>query len=202
VPPESDPDAALLPRLFKRDERAFNELVRRHEARIVRICRRFLPNDAEAEDAAQETFVQVFKVLPTFRGDSKLGTWMVRIAMNLSRNRMKALRARGAGREDSADALRERGVLSAADETDTAARNPEEMRSALEQRAAIQQALDAIDDAYRECVILRDQEELDYDEIAVVTGLPIGTVKSRIFRGREQLRVHLARLLGKDAFEP
>jgi RNA polymerase sigma-70 factor (ECF subfamily) len=90
----------FIERLMARDERAFNELVQAYEQRVFRLLLRMLGRRDEAEDMAQEVFVQVFKAIATFRGDSKLGTWIYRIAVNLCKNRIKYLSRRHAGEED------------------------------------------------------------------------------------------------------
>jgi RNA polymerase sigma-70 factor (ECF subfamily) len=99
-----DTDARLVERLVARDERAFNALVRAYERRVFSVALRMLGNRAEAEDLAQEVFVQVFKAIGTFRGESKLSTWIYRIAINLAKNRGKYLRVRHTDAHDEIDA--------------------------------------------------------------------------------------------------
>ena len=99
-----DIEAKLVARLIARDERAFNELVRAYEGRVLGLVLRRLGNRAEAEDLAQEVFVQVFKAIGTFRGDSKLSTWIYRIAINLCKNRTKYLKVRHEGEQDELEA--------------------------------------------------------------------------------------------------
>src|SRR6201986_2711599 len=93
-------EAKLIERLVARDERAFNELVQTYGRRVSALVLRMLGNKAEAEDLTQEVFVQVFKAISTFRGESKLSTWIYRIAVNLSKNRSKYLRVRRSGQEE------------------------------------------------------------------------------------------------------
>ena len=101
----------LIERLIARDERAFNELVRLYERRVFSLIFRMLGNAAEAEDMAQEVFVQVFKAIGNFRGDSKLSTWIYRIAINLCKNRAKYLKVRHANEQDELEEIAERQHL-------------------------------------------------------------------------------------------
>ena len=105
MPLPDDTDARLVDRLVARDERAFNALVRAYQGRVFSLALRMLGNRAEAEDLAQEVFVQVFKAIGTFRGESKLSTWIYRIAVNLAKNRGKYLRVRHAGAHDELETL-------------------------------------------------------------------------------------------------
>ena len=91
---EDQTERKFIERLAGRDERAFNELVELYEARVFRLLLRMLGRRDEAEDMAQEVFVQIFKAITTFRGDSKLSTWIYRVSVNLCKNRMKYLSRR------------------------------------------------------------------------------------------------------------
>ncbi|MDB5214926.1 MAG: polymerase sigma factor RpoE, partial [Myxococcaceae bacterium] len=106
-----DVEAKLIERLIARDERAFNELVTAYGRRVSALVLRMLGNRAEAEDLTQEVFVQVFKAIGTFRGESKLSTWIYRIAVNLCKNRSKYLRVRHANEQDELEAVAERMPL-------------------------------------------------------------------------------------------
>jgi RNA polymerase sigma factor (sigma-70 family) len=106
--PEDKEEARFIARLASRDERAFNELVVLYQERVFRILLRMLGRRDEAEDMAQEVFVQVFKAVGTFRGDSKLSTWIYRIAVNLCKNRVKYLKRRRTEAQDEYEAMAER----------------------------------------------------------------------------------------------
>src|SRR5580704_3714860 len=108
-----DADAGLIDRLVLRDERAFNALVKAYERRVFALVLRMLGNPAEAEDLAQEVFVQVFKAIGSFRGESKLSTWIYRIAINLCKNRAKYLRVRHSSEQDEVAEIDERMALGA-----------------------------------------------------------------------------------------
>ena len=188
----------LIERLIARDERAFNELVRLYERRVFSLIFRMLGNAAEAEDMAQEVFVQVFKAIGNFRGDSKLSTWIYRIAINLCKNRAKYLKVRHANEQDELEEIAERQHLGAQAGANVAqVERPDEMIAGKEVERVVQTAIAQIDETFRECLILRDVEELSYEEIGEITGLPPGTVKSRIFRARAMLREIVERMLGE-----
>jgi RNA polymerase sigma-70 factor, ECF subfamily len=195
-----EPEAKLLARLVVRDERAFNELVRLYEHRILALVMRMLGNRAEAEDLAQEVFVQVFKAIGTFRGESKLSTWIYRIAVNLCKNRSKYLNVRHAGELDSLEDHAERVSLSTGEARNAnvgAMERPDEMVAGKQVELIVQRAIQALEPSFRECLVLRDVEELSYEEIEQITGLAAGTVKSRIHRARAQLREVVERELGE-----
>jgi RNA polymerase sigma-70 factor (ECF subfamily) len=188
----------LLERLRARDERAFNELVKAYERRVFGLVFRMLNNRAESEDLTQEVFVQVFKAIGTFRGDSKLSTWIYRIAVNLCKNRTKYLRVRHAGEQDELEEMAERLPLSQARNANVAqVARPDEAMAGRQVEEIVRQAISEVDENFRECLILCDVEELSYEEIAEITGLPAGTVKSRIFRARAQLRELVEKKLGE-----
>ncbi|HSQ66268.1 MAG TPA: sigma-70 family RNA polymerase sigma factor [Polyangiaceae bacterium] len=188
----------LIERLVAHDERAFNELVRVYERRVFGLVLRMIGQRAEAEDLTQEVFVQVFKAIGTFRGDSKLSTWIYRIAVNLCKNRAKYLRVRHASEQDQLEDVAERVPLADARNANVAhIERPDEAMAGRQVEAIVQQAILEVDESFRECLILCDVEELPYQEIAEITGLPAGTVKSRIFRARAQLREIVERKLGE-----
>ncbi|MGA2447798.1 MAG: sigma-70 family RNA polymerase sigma factor [Polyangiaceae bacterium] len=192
-----DEEARLLERLIARDERAFFSLVRSYERRVFALVLRMLGNRAEAEDVAQEVFVQVFRSVALFRGDSKLSTWIFRIAVNLCKNRNKYLRVRHADTQqplgtDDGSAL---GPNSGPYAGQFA--RPDEMMAGRQVEAIVQRAILELDPSFRECLLLRDVEDMSYEEIASVTGLPEGTVKSRIHRARAQLRGIVEEALGE-----
>jgi RNA polymerase sigma-70 factor (ECF subfamily) len=207
VPPSDDPEGArpggeeeakLVERLVARDERAFNTLVRAYERRVFALVLRMLGNRAEAEDLAQEVFVQVFKAIGSFRGESKLSTWIYRIAINLCKNRSKYLRVRHSDEQDELEALQERVPMGQATKANVAQiERPDEMMSGKQVERIVQQAILQLEPTFRECLVLRDVEEMSYEEIGAITGLPEGTVKSRIHRARGQLKELVERALGE-----
>ncbi len=189
---------AFVERLRARDERAFNQLVRAYERRVFGLVFRMLGNREEAEDLAQEVFVQIFKAIDQFRGDARLSTWIYRIAVNLCKNRSKYLSRRHANKQDDIEALGDRAPMSTAKGTTAGSiARPDDLLVGMQVERVVQQAIDSLEPEFREALILRDVEDLSYEEIAQITGLPDGTVKSRIHRARTQLKAAIERALGE-----
>jgi RNA polymerase sigma-70 factor, ECF subfamily len=192
-----DPDTRLIERLTLRDERAFNELVRAYEGRIVRLVARMIGNQEEAKDLAQDVFVQVFKAIGTFRGDSKFSTWIYRIAVNLCKNRLKYLKVRHTSEQEELDSVVEKSLGDARPAGGQGLGRPDEQMAGKQVERIVQVAIQELEPSFRECLVLRDVEELSYEEIEEITGLAAGTVKSRIHRARAQLREKVERELGE-----
>lgn len=191
-------EAQFIARLVARDESAFNELVRTYERRVFALVYRMLGRRDEAEDIAQEVFVQVFKAIDTFRGESKLSTWIYRIAVNLCKNRSKYLSRRHLSDQDDIDAMAERVPLSAAKGVSVGdVSRPDDLVEGMQLEAVVKRAIAELEEEFREVLILRDVEDLSYEEIASITGLPDGTVKSRIHRARAQLRALVEKAMGE-----
>jgi len=179
----------LLSRLVKRDEDAFNEVVRSYSDRVYNLILRLVGSPSEAEDIAQEVFVTVFKSIESYRGEAKLSTWILRIAANHAKNRIKYLsRRRTSGQElrDGTDAteMADEGKAPVQAHFDA----PDVVLEAAETEKIMQEAIANLDEEQRLLVVLRDVEELSYDEIVEITGLPEGTVKSRLHRARMALK--------------
>jgi len=192
-----DADAGLIDRLVLRDERAFTALVKAYERRVFALVLRMIGNPAEAEDLAQEVFVQVFKAIGTFRRESKLSTWIYRIAINLCKNRSKYLRVRHTAEQEPLDVQAERAIALDAKVSYSEIARPDDMASGKQAERIVQHAIAELEPSFRECLILRDVEDLSYEDIGEITGLPEGTVKSRIHRARAQLRDMVERALGE-----
>ena len=195
---EDETEAQFVARLVARDESAFNELVITYERRVFALMYRMIGRREEAEDLAQEVFVQVFKAIDQFRGDSKLSTWIYRIAVNLSKNRTKYLARRHSGRQEDADALAERSAFTSAKGVSVGeVSRPDELVEGMQLEVVVKRAIAQVEPDFRAVLVLRDVEDLSYEEIAAVTGLPEGTVKSRIHRGRAQLRALVEQAIGE-----
>ena len=195
---EDESERRFIERLRGHDERAFNELVVTYEQRVFRLVFRMLGRRDEAEDMAQEVFVQVFKAIGTFRGDSKLSTWIYRIAVNLCKNRLKYLSRRHDGAQQELEPVAERAPLSEAKGVtfgDVA--RPDHMVEGFQVEVIVKRCSDELDADFREVLILADVEDLSYQEIAEITNLPDGTVKSRIHRARAMLKTKVERALGE-----
>ena len=174
----------LLERLWRRDEGAFNELVRAHQAQVYRLLLRMLGDAAEAEDVAQEVFVSVFKSIESFRGDSALATWLYRIAANHGKNRIKYLARRARGTEQSLDDLSEARLAPALTARPD---GPDQVVESMEAGTHMEQAFAGLEAEQRLLLTLRDLENMSYEEIRQISGLPIGTVKSKLHRARMAL---------------
>ena len=189
-------DAALVQRARKGDMRAFGLLVAKYQDRIFNMVLRMCPQRAVAEELTQEAFLKGLQRLGQFRGHSKFYTWLFRIAANLAiSHRRRAGRVRfqsltGPEEFDGSQA----DLLTAAQAAKRQAGPLAEAMSA-ENRQRIAQALEELDEEFRLVVILRDIEDMDYAEIAAVTGLPVGTVKSRLHRARCTLKEKLRDLV-------
>lgn len=191
-------ESRLIERLIARDERAFSELVRTYERRVLGLVTRMLGNREEARELTQEVFIQVFKAIATFRGEAKLSTWIYRIAVNLCKNRAKYLRVRHTDEQDQLDQVAERVPLGETKRANVGqVERPDEMMAGRQVEVIVQRAILQLEPSFRECLVLRDVEELSYEEIEQITGLAQGTVKSRIHRARSQLREIVERELGE-----
>jgi len=180
----------LVRRSQNGDAEAFALLVNEHQQFVYNLALRALGNTHEAEDAAQDAFVRAWMALPNFRGQSQFRTWLYRIVTNVCYNRMPRLRREVA-------AMGDEQVMDVPDETSD---SPVEGIEADERRDFLHQQIDTLPESYKILVTLRYQQELSYDEIASVLSLPLGTVKTGLFRAKAQLRQAL-RLFEEPAYE-
>lgn len=187
-------DELLLRRACKGDVQAFEELMQSHESRIYAIALRMMGNREDAQDCAQEAMVRIYRAMGSFKGQSALATWIYRITMNTC---LDELRRRKARKGTSLDSLVDNG-WSPTDTGDT----PEEHGLRVEKQNALNQAIQSLPDDMRAAIILRDVKGYSYDEIASILDANVGTIKSRISRGREKLREILSKqseLFGRTA---
>jgi RNA polymerase sigma-70 factor (ECF subfamily) len=180
---DEDDDQVLIEAFRRGDPHAFEALVRKYQHRVIGLARGLLPDWADAEDVAQEAFLRAYKGLRQFRGASQFRTWLFQIVLNTARTFRQRQRSRG-------EVVAGENVLEAVAGHDR-------MEMAVVARDRVARALAVLSAELREAVVLRDVEGLDYREIADALGVPIGTVESRIFRGRRQLR----EALGHEARE-
>ncbi len=179
----------LIGRLKDRDEDAFGEIVRLYGDKVFNLVYRMLGSRAEADDIAQEVFITVFKTIESFRGEAKFSTWLLRIAANQSKNRIKYL-ARRATEPEGLEGGSALDVASVPNTLPLSGRvdGPDVLAEAAELDELLQRGIAALDEEQRLLVILRDVEEMSYEEIGEVTGLPEGTIKSRLHRARMTLK--------------
>ncbi|MEK6287682.1 MAG: sigma-70 family RNA polymerase sigma factor [Acidobacteriota bacterium] len=192
---EHHPEAGLISRLRARDLAAFEELVAQFERPVYALCFRLLGDAEEARDAAQETFLKVYRGLGGFRGEAGLKTWIYRIAINQAMNQKRWWRRRHRDETISLDITRGQSDTTIGNLLPGRARSPEAQAISSEREHNIMRALGEIKDEYRIALMLREIEELSYEEIAQTLAISIGTVKSRIARGREELRRRVKDLL-------
>ncbi len=181
-------DRELVTRCQEGDESAFDELVQRHQQRALNVAWQVLRNYEDATEVAQDAFVSVYRHIGEFRGDSEFRTWLHQIVLNLARNKHRWWKRRGKAATVSldcplptAEGELARELASPTDAPDTALAKGEYVRE-------IHGAMERLPRKFREVLVLRNVEELSYEEIAVVLDCSIGTVKSRIARAREALR--------------
>lgn len=181
----ADDDAALIARARAGDLDAFNGLVARHERAVYGVCLRYLRSPEAAEDAAQDTFIRAWRALDTFRNDNGDGfrSWLLTIAANRARDMLRSNVRRPA---DSLDARLDDEEQTWEPEAPDEA--PLDFAARDELGAHLERALGQISPDQRLAIILGDIHGHSYDEIAAITGVAIGTVKSRINRGRARLR--------------
>lgn len=185
-----DPDSDLIRRWKDGEEGAFELLVRRHERRVFGLLMRMMGSREEAEDVAQDTFLSLHRHGRRFRGEARFSTFVYRVAANAALNRRRTL-GRSRARIEKL-AVRQ----SAGDDLPYSPRDPEDATAGVELSNHVREALQKLSPALRMPVVLYDIEGLAYGEIAEVLSIAEGTVKSRIHRARQALRVELKGLLG------
>lgn len=183
-------DQRLLSALQAGDEQAYEQLIQRFQTPVYNLAYRLLNDQADASDVLQEVFLKVFRNVAHFRGDSSLRTWLYRIAVNESHNRRRWLFRHRRG---------ETGIEDAFDDSDVrdkplmdAGETPFDFTMNREAQILLEEGLAAINPVFRAVLVLREIEEMSYEEIAGILEVSIGTVKSRIVRGREALRKYIA----------
>jgi RNA polymerase sigma-70 factor, ECF subfamily len=194
-------DEELVRRFHSGDREAFSELVRRYQDRVYTLCLRWMHEPAVAEEVAQDVFIALFRSLHGFRGEAKLSTWVFRVATNHCKNRRIHQHRRAHDRHEPLEGNNpdpDGPTRQLADEGPGTDRRIQ--RSEAER--LLHQALDKLDENHRAILLLRDVEDLSYEEIAEILDLPRGTVKSRLHRARAELARVLGRELGpEDVFE-
>lgn len=183
----ADPsDEELLARFLAGDEPAFGVLVARHEGRVLAVCQRYFGNLADAQDAAQETFLVVYRRAGTFAGTARFSTWLYRVAVNacndMARKRARRVQGQGGG----------------AFELAAAAHDPLDRIEQLELDLDLRRALAELSPEYRDAVVRHSVDGVPYHEIAADAGVAVGTIKSRVHRGHALLAASLAHLRARE----
>jgi RNA polymerase sigma-70 factor (ECF subfamily) len=186
-------DQRLISGLQAGDEAAYEQLIERFQTPVYNLAWRLLNDPSDASDVVQEVFLKIFRNVNHFRGDSSLRTWVYRIAVNESHNRRRWLfrhRRGETGIEDTFDDCepREKPLMDSGE-------TPFDFTMNREAQILLEEALAAINPVFRAALVLREMEDMSYEEISEILEVSIGTVKSRITRGREALRKALAQRL-------
>lgn len=183
-------DEELVRAVLDGDQDAFGELVERYQGRLVNYLYRLLRNTDEAHDVAQEVFLKVYQALDRFDPRYRFSTWLFRVGQNAAIDliRKRRLKLVSLHRQDDGEEGRDW-------ELPSPDRGPYREVRNLERGEAIRQAIDGLPDEYRELISLRHFGELSYDDIARLKEMPLGTVKNKLFRGRQMLKEQLASFL-------
>jgi len=180
---EQKTDQQLVELVQQGNKAAFDLLVRKYQHKVLSLVSRFVKNQSDVPDIAQEAFIKAYRALPNFRGESAFYTWLYRIAVNTAKNHLAAQKRRPSTSDldieeseffDDADKLRESA-------------SPERLLLTSELRNVVIKTLEALPEDLRTAISLRELDGMSYEDIANVMECPVGTVRSRIFRAREAL---------------
>ncbi len=184
-------DQQLVERVQLGDKNAFNLLVLKYQNKVMSLIARYVRNQADVADVAQEAFIKAYRALPNFRGESAFYTWLYRIAVNTAKNHLVAQGRRAPANDidaeeaeyyDGSDALKEFA-------------SPERLMLSDEIQKVVFDTLDTLPEELKMAISLRELDGMSYEEIANVMECPVGTVRSRIFRAREAIDKKLQPLL-------
>jgi RNA polymerase sigma-70 factor (ECF subfamily) len=173
-----DMDAQLIDEVGKGNQAAFDILFSKYNNKLYASLLAFTKSQDLAEDLTQKTFIRVWKKIETFRGDSSLFTWIYRIAINLAKNEFSSKQAKNQGITDNIDDTYD---------LESSVSSPESHAIEVESMQAVMDFIASLPTDLREAISLREFDGKSYEEIAQITGSPIGTVRSRIFRAREEI---------------
>jgi len=184
-------DSELVARVQQGDKAAFDVLVQKYQQKVINLVSRFVSDPSECQDVAQEAFIKAYRALDKFRGDSQFYTWLYRIAANTAKNHL-ATRSRKSPQiavdvEDAEHFVGDSGLKEYS--------TPENLLLTDEIKRTVFAAIEALPEDLKSAITLREVEGLSYEDIALVMGCPIGTVRSRIFRAREAIDKELKPLL-------
>ncbi len=188
---DTDADNELVRTAAGGDRQAFDDLVRRHQDRVFNLCLWFLGDYDEADDMAQEVFIKAFRSLKAFRFEAKFSTWLYRITVNTCKNRATSLEYRLKKWTDRLDAGDVNPGDAAAEDQRIQAASPQDQLEQKENIQQIRKAINGLSGDKKTVVVLRDMEGMAYDEIARITGMTMGTVKSKLARARAELLIYL-----------
>ena len=187
---EIDSDKRLVERVKRGDKRAFDVLVLKYQHRIANLITRYVRDQDEVLDVTQEVFVKAYRAMNNFRGDAQFYTWLYRIAINTAKNFLVAKSRRPPATDIDVDEreFSEQSVVISEEG------NPEDQLSGEQLKRVLQKALEDLPEELRVALMLREFDGLSYDEIAQIMDCPVGTVRSRIFRGRESIEKSITKM--------
>lgn len=189
-------DAELVGRFKEGDRQAYSEIVRRYQDRVFTQCLRWMGDRQIAEEVAQDVFLSLYRSLPKFRGEAQLSTWVYRVVINHCKNRRLYRRRRHVDRHEALEGERDedqpqRQIAHDGPGADASTHQAEAVE-------LVQRALEQLEPEQRMIIVLRDVQDLPYEEISEILELPRGTVKSRLHRARAQLAAVLNRRIDKE----
>lgn len=188
----SDADHVLVQKAQSGDQKAFELLVRKYQGKIASVIGRYVYQREKVEDLTQEAFLKAYRALPSFRAESAFYTWLFRIAVNTAKNHlMSSNRVVPDNDLEIDEFMREGGAPELQDDG-----TPEHRILQKELMAVLQKAINGLAPPMKQVIEMRELEERSYEEIAVALDCPIGTVRSRIFRARQELSEQLRAYLG------
>lgn len=182
-----DNDSELIQQALKGDQQAYRQLAERHRAAVFHIVYKIVREKETANDLVQETFMKAFSSLNSYRSEYRFSTWLYKIAANCSIDHLRKKRIQVLSLEGQLGGDSESRTMDVPDYS----YHPERDLVRKEQRFSIEEAIDALPRKYREVIVYRHKDDKSYEEIADLLGIPIGTVKARIFRARELLKKKL-----------
>lgn len=184
-------DQQLVERVQRGDKNAFNLLVLKYQSKVISLISRYVRNQADVTDVAQEAFIKAYRALPNFRGESAFYTWLYRIAVNTAKNYLVSQGRRAPANDvdaedaeyyEGSDALKEFA-------------SPERLMLSDEIKKVVFETLETLPEELRMAISLRELDGMSYEDIAIIMDCPVGTVRSRIFRAREAINKKLQPLL-------
>ncbi|GGZ01605.1 MULTISPECIES: RNA polymerase sigma factor RpoE [Shewanella] len=184
-------DQQLVERVQRGDKNAFNLLVQKYQGKVINLISRYVRNQADVADVAQEAFIKAYRALPNFRGESAFYTWLYRIAVNTAKNHLVSQGRRAPANDVDAD---EAEYYDGSDALKEFA-SPERLMLSDEIKKVVFETLESLPEELKMAISLRELDGMSYEDIANVMDCPVGTVRSRIFRAREAIDKKLQPLL-------
>ncbi|WP_133406149.1 RNA polymerase sigma factor RpoE [Parashewanella tropica] len=184
-------DQQIIERIQRGDKQAYNLLVQKYQSKVINLISRYVRNQADVADVAQEAFIKAYRALANFRGDSAFYTWLYRIAVNTAKNHLVSQGRKAPANDIDAD---EAEFYDGSDALKEFA-SPERLMLSGEIKKVIFDTLDTLPEELRMALTLRELEGMSYEDISNIMECPVGTVRSRIFRAREAVDKMLQPLL-------